>query len=211
MSVELPLRERQKKRRGRAILAAAMVEFGERGFEGARIEDIARRAEVAPATVYNYFTDKSGILLALFRDRLERQTSRLVEAANARSDDILAALDHFLDTTLDIDYPRGLSDLFRRAYAASYARDGSRLAAFVAEDDRLVHGALARLFRRHQSRGAIPPSVRPEDLADIVFAIGTLHWMRWVVGEVPELGDVKQDMKRQCRIAVAGVCRLDEK
>ncbi len=48
------------------ILAAARTEFTENGFEGARIELIARRAGVSKQLIYHYFSDKEelyGVLL----------------------------------------------------------------------------------------------------------------------------------------------------
>ena len=48
------------------IMAAARSEFAERGFEGARMEQIARLAGVSKQMIYHYFTDKAelyGILL----------------------------------------------------------------------------------------------------------------------------------------------------
>jgi AcrR family transcriptional regulator len=47
-----------------AILAAALDEFAARGYEGARLDDVAKRAGVAKGTIYLYFTDKE----ALFQD-----------------------------------------------------------------------------------------------------------------------------------------------
>jgi AcrR family transcriptional regulator len=47
-----------------AILAAALEEFTARGYEGARLDDVARRAGIAKGTIYLYFTDKE----ALFQD-----------------------------------------------------------------------------------------------------------------------------------------------
>ena len=43
--------ERRAARR-EAILAAALDEFAERGFEGARLDDVARRAGIAKGTIY---------------------------------------------------------------------------------------------------------------------------------------------------------------
>jgi AcrR family transcriptional regulator len=48
-----------------AILAAARELFAERGFFGTRVEDIARSARVAPATVYAVGGGKSGLLREL--------------------------------------------------------------------------------------------------------------------------------------------------
>jgi AcrR family transcriptional regulator len=47
-----------------AILDAALEEFTARGFEAARLDDVAKRAGVAKGTIYLYFADKE----ALFQD-----------------------------------------------------------------------------------------------------------------------------------------------
>jgi len=47
-----------------AILDAALEEFTARGYEGARLDDVAKRAGVAKGTIYLYFADKE----ALFQD-----------------------------------------------------------------------------------------------------------------------------------------------
>ncbi len=47
-----------------AILAAARDEFAERGFEGASVRSVARRADVDPALVRHYFRDKSELFAA---------------------------------------------------------------------------------------------------------------------------------------------------
>jgi AcrR family transcriptional regulator len=49
--------------RGR-ILAAARASFGERGFEGATIRDVAARAGVDPALVHHYFGSKQQLFVA---------------------------------------------------------------------------------------------------------------------------------------------------
>jgi AcrR family transcriptional regulator len=67
----LPSRSGARKRRSQsrecrraAILAAALEEFSARGYEGARLDDVAKRAGIAKGTIYLYFADKE----ALFRD-----------------------------------------------------------------------------------------------------------------------------------------------
>ena len=62
-----PLRKRRAlspEARRAAILAAALEEFTARGYEGARLDDVAKRAGVAKGTIYLYFADKE----ALFQD-----------------------------------------------------------------------------------------------------------------------------------------------
>ncbi|WP_028045153.1 TetR family transcriptional regulator [Cellulomonas sp. URHE0023] len=47
-----------------AILSAARHEFAERGYDGASIRSVARRAEVDPALVRHYFQDKAELFAA---------------------------------------------------------------------------------------------------------------------------------------------------
>ena len=50
-----------------AILSAALDEFTARGFEGARLDDVAKRAGVAKGTIYLYFADKETLFQELVR------------------------------------------------------------------------------------------------------------------------------------------------
>ena len=54
-----------------AILDAAEAVFAERGFHGARIQDIAERARIGVGTVYNHFSQKDDVLSALLEERTE--------------------------------------------------------------------------------------------------------------------------------------------
>ena len=51
--------------RREAILDAALEEFAAKGYAGARMEDIARRAGVAKGTLYLHFGDKEGLFRAI--------------------------------------------------------------------------------------------------------------------------------------------------
>ena len=60
-----PLRTRLKAATRAAILQASEAVFAERGFQSAKMEDIAARAGVAVGTLYNYFEDRKHLLGAL--------------------------------------------------------------------------------------------------------------------------------------------------
>ena len=57
--------------RREAILAAALDEFSSRGFEAARLDDVARRAGVAKGTIYLYFRDKESLFQELISDNAD--------------------------------------------------------------------------------------------------------------------------------------------
>ena len=56
--------------RRQAILKAALEEFSTRGFEAARLDDVARRAGIAKGTIYLYFSDKETLFQELVRSEI---------------------------------------------------------------------------------------------------------------------------------------------
>src|SRR5215813_11735138 len=58
-------RRKSDDKRQRILQAAAKV-FARKGYHGARVSEIARRADVADGTIYLYFRNKEDILVSLF-------------------------------------------------------------------------------------------------------------------------------------------------
>jgi AcrR family transcriptional regulator len=88
--------------RGR-ILAAALREFAAKGFAGARVDEIARRAAINKRMLYHYFGDKEG----LFREVLRRKISERGAVASAASDDPVENLPFWFEFTCkDADWLR---------------------------------------------------------------------------------------------------------
>jgi TetR/AcrR family transcriptional regulator len=65
------------------ILDAAAVEFAARGFGGARVDRIARRARVNKAMLYYHFKSKEGLYRSLLRRTFATAAARLGELAAA--------------------------------------------------------------------------------------------------------------------------------
>ena len=60
-------RRRDKEVRPQQIVAAAFEEFAEKGFAGARLEDVASRAKVSKGLPYLYFKTKVELFKAVIR------------------------------------------------------------------------------------------------------------------------------------------------
>ncbi|MEL6183800.1 MAG: TetR/AcrR family transcriptional regulator [Myxococcota bacterium] len=69
----------------RAIVAAAHDVLMEHGLEGARMNEIARRADVAEGTIYLYFENKSALVGAVLGAFYARLTDGATEGVQARS------------------------------------------------------------------------------------------------------------------------------
>lgn len=74
------LRERKKARTRQLIADTAARLFAERGYEHVAVTDVAREAEVAEQTVYNYFPTKE----QLVTDREQQVQDRLCELIRSR-------------------------------------------------------------------------------------------------------------------------------
>ena len=90
------LRERKKRRLRTAISDVATRLFSERGFEAVTVAEIARTADVAENTVYNYFPTKEDLVFDRQAD-VEADFSRVVRE-RASGESVAAALRRdFLD------------------------------------------------------------------------------------------------------------------
>ena len=67
--------------RRQAILGAALTVFAERGYEAARLDDVAARAGVAKGTLYLYFKDKEALFEALIRGAVAPVLEHMTQAA----------------------------------------------------------------------------------------------------------------------------------
>jgi AcrR family transcriptional regulator len=71
MGAEPPKPQRRRKdARPAELIDAGLKEFAARGFSGARLEDVARRAGVVKGTIYRYFEDKEALFVAAVRSRV---------------------------------------------------------------------------------------------------------------------------------------------
>jgi AcrR family transcriptional regulator len=84
--------QRRAEARPEEILDAALAEFTERGFEAARMEDIAKRAGISKGGVYLYFTSKTALLEALIESRVTPLARLAQTIAATGADDPMHAL-----------------------------------------------------------------------------------------------------------------------
>jgi AcrR family transcriptional regulator len=70
-----------KERRRKEILEAAFLEFSEKGYAGASMEAIARRARASKETLYAWFENKETMFNTLLASRLQGMASRVVQVA----------------------------------------------------------------------------------------------------------------------------------
>lgn len=90
-----PRWRRRAEARPEEILDAALAEFTERGFEAARMEDIAKAAGISKAAIYLYFPSKMALLEALIEAKVAPLAAQAQTLAAAGAADPLMALRMF--------------------------------------------------------------------------------------------------------------------
>lgn len=130
----------------RALLDAAAVEFGERGFHDASISGITRRAGIALGSFYTYFDSKDAVFRALVTDMSAQVRDHVAPAVRAAPDGLAAeraGLAEFIGFVRDhkeiyriIDEAEFVdSDSFRAHYASTAERIEARLRAAAARGE----------------------------------------------------------------------------
>jgi AcrR family transcriptional regulator len=121
---EKPVRQRARRAdpdaRRNSILNAALEEFAVRGFADTRLDDVARRADVAKGTIYLYFRDKQSLFQELVRTMLTPLVGA-IEAAAVRQMPIRALAELIVDTFVDEIFGTRRKDVLRLIIA-----EGSR-------------------------------------------------------------------------------------
>jgi AcrR family transcriptional regulator len=95
------------------ILAAALEEFTARGYEAARLDDVAKRAGVAKGTIYLYFADKETLFQELVRSMVSP---------------VLGTLEHLKDANIPARMlVEGILGTFQREVLGTRRKDLIRL------------------------------------------------------------------------------------
>lgn len=84
----------------RRILEAAQRAFARRGYDGARLREIAQQAGVHHALVHHYFGDKKGLFRAVMEHGFAETSTgsiRLFRESAASEDLLRSAVDYFVD------------------------------------------------------------------------------------------------------------------
>lgn len=143
----------------RRLLDAAADEFDRRGFEGARVAEIAAGAELSNGALYRHFSSKSDLLSAALTERAAQELETLFRGADGRSiAELLTGIGQVLDR-----FPLDRAGLMVEALAAS--RRDPEVAALSTRHLVETEEWLSGLIHEGQQAAAISAGVEASALA----------------------------------------------
>lgn len=198
------LRELKKEQTRQLIADTAFRLFADRGFEKVSVAEIAREAQVAEATVFNYFPSKED----LFYSRLEAFGSRLAEEVSARApgEPVIVAFRRALvaETGLLAQVEAGDSEALARLRTVSRVVDASP-ALRAREQQAIARNADALAAMLAAETGAGEHDLRPQVAANALLGLhrALIDYVRRRVLGDEELTGLAVDVRKRTSAAFA--------
>ena len=193
------LRARQKADKNRRLLEAAAKLFHEVGYDAARIEDIAERAEVSVGTFYNYYQAKGDVLLAIVAMEVEEVLEAGEPIVSDPSPDTLAALTTLIDQYYDHSLVYLSKEMWRTAMAISIQQPETRFSKRYSNLDHALCAQVTTLMQKLQHKGSVLLGTDTEAVGAMFFNNLNMMFMEFVRDEAMPLEDLKAAVARQNR------------
>ncbi len=196
-------RERKKQERREIILAVARKAFKEVGFDSASMETIADQADIAPATLYNYFANKSALLSGVLWSDF---SIRDFDLANFTT--ILDKSPCKVIFTLLEQYFRWFSEYDRRLirqFASDAIRapyDGHR---GYHDLESLMFQNIARHVGSLQEHGKLDPALDRDVISRLIFNVGNSEFYAFISDEALTLDAILAGIEAQIELILGGI------
>jgi AcrR family transcriptional regulator len=192
-----------KEERRREILDAAFLEFSTKGYAGASMEAIARRARASKETLYAWFENKETLFNILLAARLDGMGSRVV----ATADDREPPPDQVLPVVAE-DLIRFMLAIAPLSQAIGVGEPGDKALRMVGK---IISGERNRFvdyLLRCRARGDIAFDDDPFEIVSLFVAMAQGEWsLRLATGITAELTDgmIEDHARRVTRIFLKGI------
>ena len=191
------LRQTNKANRKKHIVKNAARLFSSVGYDLTAIEMVAERSDVSPATIYNNFDDKIGLLLAVLIDEseyIQQISKRLI--ANRRANDI-SVIYRLIE--LYVDHPMEFMNksCWRQALAASTASSNKKFTQEYQNVDNQLKNLLIDVMHLLHQEQVFRTEADVQSLGELIWNNVNQMFTDFISDEVMPLVELKNAMKRQ--------------
>lgn len=175
------VRERKKQETRKAIVAAAVKLFAEKGFEQTNMDELAREAGVGKGTIYGYFATKSEIFLAYCEAEIDFAFAALDRKRDEDAPLVEQLVAMMLGQITFVTRNREFGRIFVREML--FPGENTRLSS--RELDLRYLGKLGEVLGRAQERGELAAE------SDLILLIAQIHALYMMALSVFYQGDLR--------------------
>lgn len=188
-------REANKRKSRQKILKASRRLFKEYGYENTMIEDIAAKAEVSKATLYNYFPNKDSLLVGTM-DEVTESFERFIESFNPemKADEKIYKAMKFL--ILDSVPFVGIS---RRILFLNGCRDSEMFGKA-----NTIKNVFGDMVKQAQNEGIFDKSLTDKDIVDQLMGVYLISQFQWSDLETMSEDECVERIQRLLDLALTG-------
>lgn len=155
-----------------AILDAALPVFGQSGFHGASLREIARQCGVSHQSLMHYFPTKDALLLAVLRRRDERLRTHFDDPGGMRLGELVELAEY------NVGVP-GVIQLFNTASAESTSPEHPAHDYYADFYERII-ASTTQYLEVAEERGLLAPGFTAETAARVVLAVQDGLQLQWL-------------------------------
>ena len=191
------LRATNKAKRQRLIVSNAARLFSSTGYDLTTIELVAARSNVSPATIYNNFENKIGLLLAVLIEEgegVQQIGQKIIDQRTANNLSVIYRL-----IALYVDHPMEFMNksCWRQALAASSASSHKKFTQEYQNVDKQLQIQLIELMHQLYNEDVFRTEVDPQSLGEIIWNNVDQMFTDFISDEKMSLEALKNTLKRQ--------------
>ncbi|MDG1782885.1 MAG: TetR/AcrR family transcriptional regulator [Porticoccaceae bacterium] len=193
----MDLRQINKANRQKQVIANAARFFSSIGYDLTTIEMVAERSNMSPATIYNNFENKIGLLLAVLieeGEEVQRIGEQLITQRKPTDVRIIYRL-----IELYVDHPMEFMNksCWRQALAASTASSNKKFTREYQNVDKRLKNQLIDLMHALQKEHTFVSQVDPGSLGAIIWNNVDQMFTDFISSEGMTLNELKSTINRQ--------------
>lgn len=183
-----------------AMLDAAARLFERQGYARTTFTQIAAAARCGEATLYKYFGNKEGIVVAILLPSLERTLAAAERVVAAPPPDPADAMVRMLSQYRNLGGRDWASrEILRLTVFPGLGNDGL-IGEFVRSADERVEAQIRRLLETQQRHGRLAPTLRVADAARVVFALLNQHFGAYLADGTLSFTRMFRSLERTVRL-----------
>ena len=199
------LRAKHKIDRNSRIVEAASGLFRREGYEGARIEEIAAKAEVSVGTIYNYYRNKGDILVAIVSMEVHEVLAAGQRILQKPPKNVEKAVDTLIATYIDHSLVYLSKEMWRQAMAISTQQPDSPFGKTYTALDRALADQTCALIAKLQELGLVRGDIDGRGVGEMIFNSMNMMFIEFIKREDMAIKELRAHIRRQNRTLVQAI------